>query len=148
MSTHSIFYSFLPFQVTFCDKQVANDNGFVMELSQRMNYEQVARAVAHRLDTDPYLLQFFRAQRSGTDPYLLQLFRVQRLGTDLYLLQFFRAQMSGTDPYLLLFFRALSNCPVIPGLLVVLGSQRQDSTLNCVVLLNVNLQSSLIQGTE
>ena len=31
-----------------------------MELSQRMNYDQMARAVAMRLGTDPYLLQFFK----------------------------------------------------------------------------------------
>ena len=47
-------------KVTFCDKHVANDVGFTMELSTRMNYEQVARAVGKRLNTDPYLLQFFR----------------------------------------------------------------------------------------
>ena len=48
-------------QVTFCDKMVPNDPGFTMELSQQMNYDQVSRAVAHHLDTDPYLLQFFKA---------------------------------------------------------------------------------------
>ncbi|MPC57257.1 Ubiquitin carboxyl-terminal hydrolase 7 [Portunus trituberculatus] len=40
---------------------VPNDPGFTMELSQQMNYDQVSRAVAHHLDTDPYLLQFFKA---------------------------------------------------------------------------------------
>lgn len=48
--------------VTFCDKQVPNDNGFTLELSQKMNYDQMANAVAQHLNTDPYLLQFFRAQ--------------------------------------------------------------------------------------
>lgn len=48
-------------EVTFCDKMVPNDPGFTMELSQQMNYDQVSRAVAHHLDTDPYLLQFFKA---------------------------------------------------------------------------------------
>ncbi|XP_018020606.1 ubiquitin carboxyl-terminal hydrolase 7 [Hyalella azteca] len=55
-------------EVTFCDKQVPSDPGFVMELSQRMNYDQVARAVALRLDTDPYLLQFFKAQSHRDAP--------------------------------------------------------------------------------
>uniref|UniRef100_A0A2P2I3R0 Ubiquitin carboxyl-terminal hydrolase 7 n=1 Tax=Hirondellea gigas TaxID=1518452 RepID=A0A2P2I3R0_9CRUS len=55
-------------EVTFCDKQLVSDNGFVMELSQRMNYEQVARAVAERLGTEPYLLQFFRAQSHREAP--------------------------------------------------------------------------------
>lgn len=57
--THSLFLH----QVTFCDKMVPNDPGFTMELSQQMNYDQVSRAVAARLDTDPYLLQFFKALR-------------------------------------------------------------------------------------
>ncbi|XP_076047681.1 ubiquitin-specific protease 7 isoform X2 [Oratosquilla oratoria] len=55
-------------EVTFCDKSVATDPGFSMELSQRMNYDQMARAVAHRLGTDPYLLQFFRAQTYRDGP--------------------------------------------------------------------------------
>lgn len=49
-------------EVTFCDKTVANDPGFLMELSQRITYEQMAKAVAQRLGTDPYLLQFFKCQ--------------------------------------------------------------------------------------
>jgi len=49
-------------EVTFCDKQVFNDPGFTLELSQKMNYDQVANAVAQHLNTDPYLLQFFRSQ--------------------------------------------------------------------------------------
>ncbi|XP_071522080.1 ubiquitin carboxyl-terminal hydrolase 7 isoform X1 [Panulirus ornatus] len=53
---------FFRVEVTFCDKTVPLDPGFVMELSQRMNYDQMARAVAQRLDTDPYLLQFFKSQ--------------------------------------------------------------------------------------
>jgi len=48
--------------VTFCDKQVFSDPGFTLELSQKMNYDQVANAVAQHLNTDPYLLQFFRSQ--------------------------------------------------------------------------------------
>jgi len=49
-------------EVTFCDKQVFSDPGFTLELSQKMNYDQVANAVAQHLNTDPYLLQFFKAQ--------------------------------------------------------------------------------------
>lgn len=49
-------------EVTFCDKQVFSDPGFMLELSQKMNYDQVANAVAQHLNTDPYLLQFFRSQ--------------------------------------------------------------------------------------
>jgi len=41
-----------------------NYAGFTMELSQRMTYDQFARAVAQRVGmTDPYLLQFFKSQR-------------------------------------------------------------------------------------
>lgn len=47
-------------EVTFCDKSVPNDPGFSIELSQKMNYDQIAQAVAQRLDTDPYLIQFFK----------------------------------------------------------------------------------------
>lgn len=50
-------------EVTFVDKCIPNDTGFTMELSQRMTYDQFARAVAQRVGTDPYLLQFFKSQR-------------------------------------------------------------------------------------
>ncbi|XP_065302370.2 ubiquitin carboxyl-terminal hydrolase 7 isoform X9 [Dermacentor albipictus] len=50
-------------EVTFCDKMIPNDPGLTMELSLKMNYDQIARAVAQRLGTDPYLLQFFKVQR-------------------------------------------------------------------------------------
>ncbi len=46
--------------VTFCDKTNPNDNGFTLEMSQRFNYDQMANAVAKYLNTDPYLLQFFK----------------------------------------------------------------------------------------
>ncbi|CAG5100968.1 Similar to USP7: Ubiquitin carboxyl-terminal hydrolase 7 (Homo sapiens) [Cotesia congregata] len=49
-------------EVTFCDKSIPNDPGFTMELSLRMTYDQMAKAVAQRVGTDPYLLQFFRCQ--------------------------------------------------------------------------------------
>ena len=47
-------------EVTFCDKSNTNDAGFTLELSQRHNYDQMANAVARHLNTDPYLLQFFK----------------------------------------------------------------------------------------
>lgn len=50
-------------EVTFVDKCIPNDQGFTMELSQRMTYDQLARAVAQRVGTDPYLLQFFKCQK-------------------------------------------------------------------------------------
>ncbi|XP_029834875.3 ubiquitin carboxyl-terminal hydrolase 7 isoform X1 [Ixodes scapularis] len=55
-------------EVTFCDKSIANDPGFTMELSLKMNYDQIARAVAQRLGTDPYLLQFFKVQSYREGP--------------------------------------------------------------------------------
>ena len=48
--------------VTFVDKNVAADPGFTLTLSQRMNYAQIARAAAAKLDVDPDKLQFFKAQ--------------------------------------------------------------------------------------
>ena len=50
-------------EVLFCDKNNSNDPGFVIELSLKMNYNQIANAVAMRLGTDPYLIQFFKNQR-------------------------------------------------------------------------------------
>ena len=51
--------------VKFCDKNIPNDEGFSLELSQRMNYEQLAEKVAAHLDTDPSQLEFFKG--SGDD---------------------------------------------------------------------------------
>lgn len=50
-------------EVTFVDKCIPNDPGFTIELSQRMTYDQLARAVAQRVGTDPFLLQFFKCQK-------------------------------------------------------------------------------------
>lgn len=50
-------------EVTFCDKSIPTDPGFTMDLSQRMTYDQIARAVAQRLGTEPSLLQFFKCQK-------------------------------------------------------------------------------------
>lgn len=49
-------------EVTFCDKSVPSDSGFTMELSLKMNYNQIAGAVAQRLGTDPFLIQFYKPQ--------------------------------------------------------------------------------------
>ncbi|XP_075588798.1 ubiquitin-specific protease 7 isoform X5 [Dermatophagoides farinae] len=51
-------------EVLFCDKNNPNDPGFVLELSMKMNYTQMADAVAMRLGTEPYLIQFFKNQSS------------------------------------------------------------------------------------
>ncbi|GLG95277.1 Ubiquitin carboxyl-terminal hydrolase 7 [Gryllus bimaculatus] len=55
-------------EVTFCDKMIPNDPGFTIDLSQRMTYDQMARAVAQRVGTDPYLLQFFKCQNYKDSP--------------------------------------------------------------------------------
>lgn len=47
-------------EILFCDKTVPTDPGFTMELSSRMTYSQIAQAVAQRIQTDPFRLQFFR----------------------------------------------------------------------------------------
>lgn len=49
-------------EVTFVDRNIPNDPGFSLTLSQRMNYNQIARAVAEKLDCSPNKLQFFKAQ--------------------------------------------------------------------------------------
>lgn len=47
-------------EVTFLDRQQFNtDPGFTLQLSSKMNYDQMAKDVAQYLSTDPYLLQFF-----------------------------------------------------------------------------------------
>lgn len=47
-------------EIVFCDKNDPLDNGFVLNLSLKNNYNTIATAVAAHLDTDPYMLQFFR----------------------------------------------------------------------------------------
>ncbi|RXM28003.1 Ubiquitin carboxyl-terminal hydrolase 7, partial [Acipenser ruthenus] len=72
--------------VIFCDKTILNDPGFVVTLSNRMNYFQVAKTVAQRLNTDPMLLQFFKSQGDGPGNPL----RHNYEGTLRDLLQFFK----------------------------------------------------------
>lgn len=55
-------------EVTFCDKTIPNDPGITVELSLKMNYDQIANAVSKRLGTDPYLLQFFKVQSYREGP--------------------------------------------------------------------------------
>jgi len=58
---------FYKVEVNFCDKNIPNDPGFSLELSQRMNYDLLAKKVAAYLDTDPYLLQFFKSMSYSRD---------------------------------------------------------------------------------
>lgn len=69
-----VFYCrdlFYRVEVTFCDKMIPNDPGFTIDLSQRMTYDQMAHAVAQRVGTDPYLLQFFKCQKYVNQNILL-----------------------------------------------------------------------------
>ena len=50
-------------EVTFCDKMVLNDPGITIELSLKMNYDQIATALGQRLGVDPYLIQFYKPQK-------------------------------------------------------------------------------------
>lgn len=47
-------------ELTFCDKSNPNDPGFLVELSNRNTYDQMAHAVAVRINTDPNRIQFFK----------------------------------------------------------------------------------------
>jgi len=47
-------------EVTFVDKCNPNDSGFTLELSHRNTYEQMAQAVAQKINTDPNKIQFFK----------------------------------------------------------------------------------------
>ncbi|XP_071963374.1 ubiquitin carboxyl-terminal hydrolase 7-like [Antedon mediterranea] len=55
-------------EVLLCDKTNLNDPGFTLTLSVKMNYFQIAKAIAAKLDTDPMLLQLFRAQPHRDGP--------------------------------------------------------------------------------
>merc|ERR1712241_723112 len=59
---------FYKVEVNFCDKNNPSDAGFTLELSQRMNYEQLAKKVSSVLNTDPYLIQFFKSQSYRDGP--------------------------------------------------------------------------------
>ncbi|XP_040571278.1 ubiquitin carboxyl-terminal hydrolase 7 [Lepeophtheirus salmonis] len=49
-------------EVTFVDKNITNDSGFVLVLSQRMTYDSFSKAVADKLRVNSDLLQFFKSQ--------------------------------------------------------------------------------------
>jgi len=56
-------------EVVLCDKNIPNDTGFVLELSKDMNYDELSKAVAQRLNTEPDLIQFYKIQSSyRTEP--------------------------------------------------------------------------------
>ena len=48
--------------MTFIDKNITGDPGFTLTLSQRMNYEQIAKAASDKLEIDSDKIQFFKAQ--------------------------------------------------------------------------------------
>ncbi|XP_039253569.2 ubiquitin carboxyl-terminal hydrolase 7-like [Styela clava] len=49
-------------EVIFCNKNDPSDPGFLVSLSHKMTYNQMAVEVAKRIDADPTMLQFFRMQ--------------------------------------------------------------------------------------
>ena len=55
-------------EVIFSDKNNPSDSGFTLELSQKMNYQQLANKLSTILDTDPYLIQFFKCQSYRDGP--------------------------------------------------------------------------------
>lgn len=50
-------------EVTFVDKTVPTDAGFVLELSQRMTYDQMSVAVGQKINCAPNRIQFFKCQK-------------------------------------------------------------------------------------
>lgn len=50
-------------EVLFVDKMNQSESGFTLELSQRMNYDQMAQAVGQKINVDPYTIQFFKCQK-------------------------------------------------------------------------------------
>jgi ubiquitin carboxyl-terminal hydrolase 7 len=55
-------------EITFVDKTNPNDTGFVLILSERTNYDQLAEAVGQRIGSDPYQIQFFKCQNFKDTP--------------------------------------------------------------------------------
>ncbi len=50
-------------EIAFCDKNIPNDPGFVLELSQLTKYDQMIEAVAERVGIDKHRIQIFKCQR-------------------------------------------------------------------------------------
>ena len=48
-------------EVNFVDKNIPNDGGFILTLSQRTQFDQVVEAVAKHLEVDKTHLQFFKS---------------------------------------------------------------------------------------
>lgn len=55
-------------EVTFCDKTILNDQGFTLELSLKMSYEQLVALVAQHLNTDKKLIQMFKVNAYKDTP--------------------------------------------------------------------------------
>lgn len=53
-------------EVTFCDKNQPNEDGFTLQLSLKMKYDEFARRVGTHLNYDYEKLQFFRANPNST----------------------------------------------------------------------------------
>lgn len=66
--------------VTFINKCICNDMGFVLQLSTRLKYEQFTEAVAKKLNTKPHLLQFFTHQKYVAFCYKMYLHIVNVFG--------------------------------------------------------------------
>ncbi|XP_023345461.1 ubiquitin carboxyl-terminal hydrolase 7 isoform X1 [Eurytemora carolleeae] len=79
---------FYKVEVNFCDKNLPNDPGFNLQLSQRINYDQLAKKVADQLETEPDLLQFFKSQSYRDGPG--QALRCNFEGTLKDIIQYFR----------------------------------------------------------
>ena len=50
-------------EVAFCDKNIPNDTGFILELSLNTKYEKMVEAVAERVGIDKHRIQIFKCQR-------------------------------------------------------------------------------------
>lgn len=50
-------------EIAFCDKNIPNDTGFVLELSLNTKYEKMVEAVAERVGIDKHRIQIFKCQR-------------------------------------------------------------------------------------
>ncbi|KAL1453372.1 hypothetical protein WDU94_007512, partial [Cyamophila willieti] len=55
-------------EVTFCDKTILNDQGFTLEVSLKMTYDQMVGLVAQHLNTDKKLIQMFKVQAYKDTP--------------------------------------------------------------------------------
>lgn len=53
-------------EIVFCDKNIPNDQGFVLELSYHTKYDQMIEAVAERVGIDKHRIQIFKCQRYNT----------------------------------------------------------------------------------